>query len=374
MSWAAYRKNGLENRADYPSNPPAHPGLALDRFYLPGEEGEKESLVALHRLLERIAPFQAETYEVVWDRVHRDLDLDGKASFSDSRVGDSAYVAFTVETKSRMLISPNSGSTVTEGSLALHHTYGVPMIPGSTVKGQVRAYLRAIGLDKTLLEDLLGNETERETDQVSGLLHFFDALWDPSSGSEPLARDLVNPHHSEYYTATKNREFPSPSDEPVPAFFMTVRPGQKFRVIFSTSQAASEELLFIAKQWLLPAFESQSFGTKGTSGYGRFSVGDVKKDLNKKQEELAEAKKKAERMATFRTEAGYRCSEDLETGGSLNNRLQSANEWVKNLEQGAVSAPDEVEEVKALLLKFYKTYTPLGKNKRREQRARINAV
>lgn len=393
MSWIACRKNLFQtvgkDLCSYPTKRPAHPGLALDRFYKPGEDGEKLRLLALHRLLEKMNDDHMNLYSDAYKRIHQHLALEIGNDFSSAVVGDSCYVAFTVETKSRMLISPNSGSTVTEGSLALHHTYGVPMIPGSTVKGQVRAYLERIKLEKAVIEQLLGTEmdpekekekekeTKKETDQVSGLLYFFDALWQPELKKQenhgPLARDLVNPHHSKYYTAGDDREFPSPSDEPVPAFFMTVRPGQKFRVILSAPQKMLDELLFVTERWMIPAFESQSFGTKGTSGYGRFSADGIRKDLADKQKQLAEEARKQEAQSQFETAEGFACSEALAGRGKQKDIPTAASDWVKRLKDlGSLSKPAALE-VRNLLVAFYEK-SSLKRKKKKETIASLEAL
>ena len=52
-----------------------------------------------------------------------------------------AVRALTLEATGRTLLHPGSNTTVTEGAALLHHTYGVPYLPGSGLKGIARAGL-----------------------------------------------------------------------------------------------------------------------------------------------------------------------------------------------------------------------------------------
>ncbi|MBU1612109.1 MAG: hypothetical protein KKC99_09720, partial [Proteobacteria bacterium] len=126
-----------------------------------------------------------------------------------------------IRSLSRVLLHPASGTSVTEGSLLLHHTYGVPYLPGSALRGICRA--RARGLHQAFPEryrELFGEEmmapgSEGEPRWVNelfgfvesgkagglaGLVDFWDALWIPGDPGSPLATDIVNPHQSKYHT------------------------------------------------------------------------------------------------------------------------------------------------------------------------------
>lgn len=206
---------------------------------------------------------------------------------------------------SRILLHPATATSVTEGSVLLHHTYGVPYLPGSALKGVCRARARRLGwLCPARYEALLGSGdgpqpfeqstgrngepwwvaqifgyVEEDTEGgVGGLFDFWDALWIPVVGAgqttaSPLARDIVNPHHSSYYTDTKHPA-PSPTDSPIPTHLLSVCPGTQFLLVIEGSRLPGMDawLDFILDELLLPALALDGIGAKTAAGYGRLTT------------------------------------------------------------------------------------------------------
>lgn len=89
----------------------------------------------------------------------------------------------------------------------------------------------------------------------------------------PLALDVVNPHHGDYYTkgGGGDRKPPLESDAPIPTHRLTVRPGTSFlvRVEASDNSALSPWLDWVVDTLVLPALDWEGIGTRTTSGYGR---------------------------------------------------------------------------------------------------------
>ena len=78
--------------------------------------------------------------------------------------------------------------------LTLHRTYGVPVIPGSALKGVVRACARERwAVDGDTMAILFG------TTESAGYLRFHDAWWVPDGSDGFLAREVTCVHHREYY-------------------------------------------------------------------------------------------------------------------------------------------------------------------------------
>lgn len=212
-----------------------HAGLWLDRCYegetAPGEKARRE---ALHRrameALRMDGPGVA-AWRAGYARWRRDALADG-----------AARRVLVVETTTRLLLHPNSNASVTDGSVLLHHTWGVPYLPGSALKGVTRAWLRTrwpsgaeqTKLDHPVLRGLFGEVAEAEGPSQASIFDFHDAMWIPeapkgqSASWSPLARDVVNPHHSAYYTGTKA---PDDHEEPVPTHRLTIAKGAKFLVV-----------------------------------------------------------------------------------------------------------------------------------------------
>src|SRR6185369_2285690 len=93
----------------------------------------------------------------------------------------------------------------TETGLTLHHTYGVPLIPGSSLKGICSHYCAEIWgkKDRVFLAKAPGHSALFGTTHDSGHIQFEDAWILPASLSTPkqgLLADVATPHHSAYYT------------------------------------------------------------------------------------------------------------------------------------------------------------------------------
>lgn len=106
--------------------------------------------------------------------------------------------------------------SVYETSIKLHHIYGIPYIPGSSIKGAIRSHiiLEKFGKDKNGNLDLKKAEARALEDQEfcdifgcpkeslyeesrQGKVIFFDALPLSKPKIEP---EIMNPHFSEYYS------------------------------------------------------------------------------------------------------------------------------------------------------------------------------
>jgi len=199
--------------------------------------------------------------------------------------------------RSRVLLHPATGSTVTDGSLLLHHTYGVPYLPGSALKGICRhraERLQADGVSLAGVEDwprlLFGWTGEGDTGGESGLFDFWDALWIPESvgrGSHfaPLVEDIVNPHHSDYYTSTDSRPPPSDGDAPIPTHILTVAPCTRFLIVvesFAQGDRVTDLLDWVVATLLRDALREDGIGARTRAGYGRLEL-----DLSAAVEDIA---------------------------------------------------------------------------------------
>lgn len=196
-----------------------------------------------------------------------------------------------VQTQTRLHLHPASQSSVTEGGLLLHHTYGVPYLPGSALKGLCHARAQRMaragiappmkGLPDhwpLLLfgwaqdEPLIGEDAQA----AAGIFDFWDALWIPPDekgfpATSPLVRDVVNPHHKKYYGLDRNT--PSPSDQPEPSFFLNIAPKVGFRIVVETLKTLDDKtdqlLTWLVKEVLIPGLIEDGIGARTRSGYGR---------------------------------------------------------------------------------------------------------
>ncbi len=279
----------LGNQLEDPAPLPAHPGLWLDRMLAePAHEKKQEwlgrrqlYLTAVKALAPSASPPAVQAYRPIFEA--------WKVAMEQPEPGIARYF-LPVEARSRILLHPASNGTVTEGSILLHHTYGVPYLPGSALKGVLRSRLDrffAVPDVRDLTSELLGDlqrsasETggaEGEASGLASLVDFYDALWIPEAptGAEgdwsPLALDIVNPHHPDYYTGGGNsRRPPSDMDEPVPVHRLSLTPKARFLIVAEAPDAPelAPWLSWLLNEVLAPALVEDGIGAWTSAGYGR---------------------------------------------------------------------------------------------------------
>lgn len=159
-----------------------------------------------------------------------------------------------------------------ENGFVFDPVIGVPFLPGSSVKGLLRAHMRATGADPGKMRALLGNEPpgralEPEQSQAGSLvvLPALPASW------PALAVDVINCHHPAYYGGAR----PQPVDweNPVPVYFLAVDAGMDFVFRFCLRPALQgdpghRDDVAEALQSLEDALDLLGIGAKTAVGYG----------------------------------------------------------------------------------------------------------
>lgn len=173
----------------------------------------------------------------------------------------------------------------TENSLHFDHTLGLPVIPGSSVKGLVRWAALVSGAPDDELEELLGSEHPNlwpaassaapDTDATRGRLVVLGA-W--PVGWPRLRCDIVNPHHPAYHHDQSDprsgqkgeRALPSLTEEPRPSTFLVVAPGARFRFFIrgASGRRLGDDELARAWTWLGIGLAHLGVGAKTAAGYG----------------------------------------------------------------------------------------------------------
>ncbi len=281
---------------------PDHIGLAYDTWApvgVGGKVGDDIRLDWLSSLAEmEISSDYAHFYEQ-W-----------KGSFG--RTGD---LLSTLTLRSRLLVG-HGNSSATDVGLTVHHTWGVPMIPGSAIKGLLAHYVDAVyGPDDPSLapweqadgqtdrarfqgvtwrkrrilrgpgdvyralfgapdaeEDSAAREAGYAAGASAGLVTFHDALYVPNSpnsvdANRPYVADVLTVHQKTYYD-NRGATWPNDHDDPNPVSFLTVRPGVKLLLALSGPPDWTE----LAGSLLADALAEWGVGAKTSAGYG---VGEV---------------------------------------------------------------------------------------------------
>lgn len=215
----------------------AHPGLRLDKFTDLEEPDWK--VVAEPRLDDG-------AYRLAYRRWERHWSLEAPGRFcAKGRVNGRLAIGLGNE-------------SVLEVGIRLSHSYGTPVIPGSALKGLLRARIE----DQRLGNFLFGSENS------SAAVEFQDAWWIPE-GRSPLSLDVMTVHHPEYYAG---RAAPTDFDNPNPLRFLSVRGSFLFTGHFLCEDPRGVWKAYTQKL-LKDTLEKDGVGGKRSAGYGRFQFG-----------------------------------------------------------------------------------------------------
>jgi CRISPR-associated protein Cmr6 len=223
-------------------------------------------------------------------------------------VEDCIIEKFRLKTAYRLVIGAGYPSFIENGFL-FHHVYGIPYIPGETLKGLARAvFILSVAeaikgkFDPSKIEEELSEEAEGISYQIPekiniilddytienpvetfrkifgskerrGQIIFFDAYPVKFNPSEHFEADIMNSHYGDYYQSGK-----APADwlSPNPIHFLALKEGIIFE--FSLGLAPlepmedSEEKLLLetARRLLEVGLENFGVGSKKRKGYGWF--------------------------------------------------------------------------------------------------------
>jgi CRISPR-associated protein Cmr6 len=158
------------------------------------------------------------------------------------------------------------GESVSETAITLHRTYGVPLIPGSALKGLAASFARQRldgdwGSGSSAYKALFGEMGS------AGYVSFFDALYVPASGhlGRPLYPDVITVHHPDYYQSGKATP-PADWDSPTPIPFLSAT-GDYLMALSGPNHFVSR-----AFDILKLALAEVGVGAKTSSGYGRMTL------------------------------------------------------------------------------------------------------
>lgn len=197
------------------------------------------------------------------------------------------YISHSVFTPDWRLVVGLGGESVYNTSITLHHVYGIPYIPGSSVKGVVRSWIITSYFsthneqNQEIEFDLKKAEARAQkhpcfikwfgSQDQAGKITFFDAFPTETPRIEP---DVMNVHYQDYYSDNKGKKAPTDHQKTTPISFLTVS-GSSFQFILGGREKTLVEEGKIADKtisdWLKDALESHGIGAKTAVGYGYFS-------------------------------------------------------------------------------------------------------
>ena len=244
-----------------------------------------------------------------------------------------------------------------ENGFLWHHTLGVPCLPGSSIKGMVRAWIEQWAEEKDKKEKeeidrIFGPKQPTEQPQV-GAVVFLDAI--PLS-SVPLKAEVMTPHYGKYCQEGK-----APGDwiSPVPIPFLAVKEGAIFHFAIvprrqpcleAPGESEKSSGLPVGKSregnhradceivldCLKEALEWIGAGAKTAVGYGRMSLD---KDAQKRcEDEYEELLQKKANLTTIR------CFIQEEDARWVGEKIHSGRWDGKNDDQNRINFLNDVEK------------------------------
>lgn len=250
------------------ANQSAHPGLLLQRGWAVKDDQDAE---AKTRHIERICAIPAPK---LYERAY--------ARWLKSTADEARFTRVAMKIEGRLLIGLTGGGALETGC-AVSHSYGTPYLPGSSIKGVVRAWAeKAMPEWGKQFNDLFG------TTDLSGLVTFHDAWWIPDNGgshkSQPFVADIVTPHHPDYYSSAGEKPA-TDLDSPIPNALIGVRGSFLFVLEGELGWRG------LAENMLIKALAEDGIGAKTRAGYGYLALD---KEINQRlANEAAESRRAA---------------------------------------------------------------------------------
>ncbi len=281
-----------------------HSGLLLHRYLneaAPNNPRAREALLAAARVVNTDAGLRA---------LYASAFQGREASFPETDL----HLQRDLKTDGRMIVGLGSDN-VLETGITLQHTYGVPIIPGSALKGLASHYCDHVwgrrdrddtnGSTATHLRfrrpeerDIKPDDSSSDTSEDrppnyhrllfgttedAGVIVFHDAWITPESltpesafGYGALRRDVMTPHHPQWNLGWDRP--PTDFDNPVPVSFLSVAGTFRIRISWNVPDNVqlAEAHLKKARDWtrlairlLEEALVHWGVGGKTSSGYGR---------------------------------------------------------------------------------------------------------
>ena len=253
----------------------ANASLMMSRYvkelYVKGMQGESST---------RVQELRVSLFEAMKKAALKAAPLYTEA-FTSRREVLAGTVTFQRAKTIQPLIAGLGSSNVLDTGLTLNPTYGIPMLPGSSIKG-ITAHYAAGVIEPELYGLLFGHSDDKE--QEAGFIRFYDAWLVPESIKGALKHDVMTPHHS-------GQDVPSDFDEPVPVRFLHVSGTFEIGIACEDPDPKTrEEWIDFVFILICEALKNYGIGGKTRSGYGRMEL------------ELTDAQKKmiAEREAENR--------------------------------------------------------------------------
>ena len=252
-----------------------HPGLILDCYL------RDRNPVQIERPNARRDLFTAARTAMGSDKL-KELYNAAFIRWQQSLPNNAVVLKFDYIPESKLILGLGR-QNVLEAGLLLHHTYGVPYLPGSALKGLAAHFAHQVWGDDpdwkvtgSRHAVVFGAPKLDERPDMGGLIEFHDAWIVPGTLQKCLVDDVITPHHSAYYTAAEtDNTAASEFDDPVPVSFLAIQAGFVVAVSKRDSRLP-DEWLQVARQLIIESLTTPGWGIGGktNAGYGLLKLND----------------------------------------------------------------------------------------------------
>ncbi|WP_322495583.1 type III-B CRISPR module RAMP protein Cmr6 [Chloroflexus sp.] len=255
-----------------PEGQNVHAGLWLDRF-LAEQPRTNEPITGKHPYTKHIEQLEKWKVPTSYKQFFKRWE-QGLQAFKNQL--PAGYTLLTGKATARGRIVVGLGAEgVLENAITLHHTYGLPYLPGSALKGLAAAYAHQYLADETwrrppieIADDapVIAHEIVFGSTRSAGYVTFFDALYVPEDNELPLKLDVLAVHHPDYYQNDPPVAPPADWDSPTPISFVSAIG------VYYVALAGPEAWVTVAWEILSQALDKLGIGGKTSAGYGRMNL------------------------------------------------------------------------------------------------------
>lgn len=266
--------------------------LRFNKYIKPSSKGNTYEWTTIFKSKEEqqkflsFTPTNNASYAKVVEKTNKQLRVA-----LDERKAEGHEV-FTTQMKTvwRMVIGLGRESTL-ETSMTLHHIYGFPYIPSTSLKGIVRSYIileyfggkESLAMADQGFSIIFGSGSLKENSKTfefperRGSLIFYDAYPKQFSPEDNFKVDILNCHFQPYYSEGKP---PADYHDPIPVNFLTVE-NCSFNFAFSINSNQNQHIgegkfagktpYEVVKKEMVEALRNHGIGAKTSVGYGLFA-------------------------------------------------------------------------------------------------------
>lgn len=263
----------------------AHAGLLMQRGLTEWDKDDKRAKAELIEKIVKIpAPKKDSLYALAFTRWVQ----------ATSDTGRFATLAASIS--GRLYTGLNSAGALETG-ISTSHTYGMPLLAGSSVKGIARSHAESIGLDKSHLAVLFGDDSDSGS-LKSGALVWHDAWFVPAN-TPPFAAEIITTHHQDYYNGKQAEA--DEMESPIPN--QQIATQGSFYFVIESAPGAQAWAVY-AQNLLIQALRTQGAGSKTASGYGYFTEAAEEaqrsiRNIQEAQNQALAAQQKAAELAAM---------------------------------------------------------------------------